>query len=287
MKVSVRCFGFPLTWYRPIAETAEQEGFHGLWIPDHVVSPTMTDGKYPYSAHGRPSFDPATPFADPLVMAGHLAAATSRIRLGIGVYVLPLRHPLIAARSVMSAQELSGGRLVLGVGVGWMRTEFESLDQEFSGRGGRTEEMLDVMRRAWTGEPVRHEGRWYSFPELTVAPPVTAPVPVLIGGASERALARAVQHGEGWYGPPGTADQTATYVTALQAELERQGRERSSFHIVARAPEDEPLAGVRALAERDVDEVVLNLPRAVAEVGEVTSWITEAAARLRADGALS
>ncbi|MFG1948512.1 TIGR03619 family F420-dependent LLM class oxidoreductase [Nonomuraea sp. NPDC048826] len=286
MKVSVRCFGFPLTWYRPIAETAEHEGFHGLWIPDHVVSPTLTDGKYPYSSHGRPSFDPATPFADPMVMAGHLAAATSRIRLGIGVYVLPLRHPLAAARSVMSAQELSGGRLVLGVGVGWMRAEFESLGQEFSGRGGRTEEMLGVMRRAWTGEPVRHEGRWYSFPELTVAPGTTEPVPVLIGGASERALVRAVRHGDGWYGPPGTADQTSAYVSALQAELERQGRERSTFRLVARAPEDDPLAGVRALAERDVDEVVLNLPRNVEKPGEVTAWITAAAGRLRTEGAL-
>jgi probable F420-dependent oxidoreductase len=287
MKVSVRCFGFPLTWYRPIAETAEQEGFHGLWIPDHVVSPTLADGAYPYSSHGRPSFDPATPFADPLVMAGHLAAATSRIRLGIGVYVLPLRHPLIAARSVMSAQELSGGRLVLGVGVGWMRAEFEALDQEFSGRGGRTEEMLEVMRKVWSGKPVAHEGRWYSFPELSVAPALGEPVPVLIGGASERALVRAVRHGDGWYGPPGTADQTAAHVTALHAELERQGRERSSFRIVARAPEDDPLAGVSALAGLDVDEAVLNLPRKVADVTEVTGWIGRAAARLRDEGALA
>src|SRR5690606_7833535 len=114
VRVSVRCFGYPLPWYRPVAMAAERLGFDGVWIPDHAVAMTATDSAYPYSATGKPSFQPDTPFADPFTMLGHLAAVTERVRLGIGVFVLPLRHPLLAARAAMSVQELSGGRLVLG-----------------------------------------------------------------------------------------------------------------------------------------------------------------------------
>src|SRR5918993_2351302 len=280
MRVSVRCFGFPLSWYRPIAEAAEEASFAALWLPDHVVSPTDPAGGYPYSAHGRPSFAPDTPFADPLVMAGHLAAATERIELGVGVYVLPLRHPLHAARAVMSAHRLSGGRLLLGVGVGWMREEFDALDQPFDGRGGRTEEAVAVMRRLWTGAPVRHDGRWYAFPELTVAPGTEAAVPVLIGGASRRAIDRAARIGDGWYGPPGTDEHTAALVRAVGERLAAHGRPREGFRIVVRAPEVDPVAG--ALALRDVDEVVLNLPRDATRVREVTSWLGDAGRRLAA-----
>jgi probable F420-dependent oxidoreductase len=288
MRISVRCFGFPLDWYVPIARAAEEAGFAALWVPDHVVSPTDTGGAYPYSATGRPSFTEDTPFADPLVMVAHLAAVTTRIEFGVGVYVLPLRHPLPAARAVMSASVLSGGRLVLGVGVGWMRQEFDAVDQPFDGRGGRTEEALAIMRAVWSGRPVAHDGRWYTFPELTVAPPVGVPVPVLIGGASRVAIARAARVGDGWYGPPGTGTETAALVTAVEARLAEQGRPRTGFRVVVRAPETDPVDGVLDLAGRDVgvDEIVVNLPRGSASVDAVTAWIAAAAARLKAAGLL-
>jgi len=286
MRVSIRCFGFPLAWYRPAAQAAERAGLHGLWVPDHVVSMTTMAGGYPYSAHGQPSFEHHTPFADPMVMVGHLAAATSALHLGIGVFVLPLRHPLHAARAVMSVQQLSGGRLVLGVGVGWMREEFDAVGERFAGRGGRTEEAIAVMRRLWTGEPVRHEGRWFSFPELTVAPGAPAP-PILIGGVSSAALDRAVRLGDGWYGPPGPVEQTAAHTDALDAALGRAGRDRGGFRIVARAPDAVPaVAGVLSLAALAVDEAVVNVPRSLPSPVAVTDWISETAGRLYSEGVL-
>lgn len=285
MRVSVRCFGYPLPWYRPVAMAAERLGFDGVWIPDHAVAMTATDSAYPYSATGKPSFQPDTPFADPFTMLGHLAAVTERVRLGIGVFVLPLRHPLLAARAAMSVQELSGGRLVLGVGVGWLAAEFAALDAAFANRGARMEEQLAIMRAAWRGEPMRHDGRWYRFAELTIAPPVSTPIPVLIGGASAPALDRAVRLGDGWYAPPGPLEQTAASVRDVGDRLARHGRDRASFQIVVRAPEATPTEAIPILEDLGVDETVVNLPRDVAHPDEIVDWLERLASTLGRGGA--
>ncbi|MBM3347023.1 MAG: LLM class flavin-dependent oxidoreductase, partial [Betaproteobacteria bacterium] len=154
MKISVRIFGFPLDSYAPIARAAEALGFEALWIPEHLVAPLKFEANYPYRSTGRPSFLPDTPFADPWVMLGHLAAMTRRIKLGVGVFVLPLRNPFVAAKAAGTAQALSNGRILMGVGIGWMREEFDTVGEKFERRGARTDEMLAVMKKLWSGQPV-------------------------------------------------------------------------------------------------------------------------------------
>jgi probable F420-dependent oxidoreductase len=286
IRICLRLFGFPLTEYRDLAVAAEEAGFSGLWVPDHVVSPTSHAAAYPYSTTGRPSFSPDTPFADPIVMLAHLAAVTRRIELGVGVYVLPLRHPLHAARAIMSAQVLSGGRVLLGVGVGWMREEFEAVEMGFDQRGARTEEMVDVMRSVWTGRPVEHAGRHYAFDELQLSPAIPTPVPILWGGASSRAIDRAVRFADGWYGPPGSIEATTGLVHDLRRKLDAAGRDPAGFRVVARCPEPTTRRSVEALRDNGIRELVVNVPRDLGNPAERQGWVHAFAEQMTAAGLL-
>lgn len=284
MSVSVRVFGAALADYAPVARVVDDLGFTGVWVPDHVVAMTDVATVYPYSETGRPRFAGHTPWADPVTMLAHLAAVTSRVRLGIGVFVLPLRHPLHVARSLLTVQELSGGRLRLGVGVGWNAEEFAALGAPFERRGSRAEEMVGILRRAWSGEPFAWAGEHHRFAELRVSPPMTTPVPVLWGGATDVSVRRAVRMADGLYGPPGDREATLTLLERVRAELDRAGRDWAGFRFVARCPEPFHVSGVVELAEAGVDEVVVNVPRDLVEVGAQVDWLHDAAARLRAAG---
>jgi probable F420-dependent oxidoreductase len=284
VKVSLRLFGIQLPSYRPVAEAADAAGSHTLGLPDHVVAVTGAGAAYPYSSTGRPSFGGATPFGDPLVMAGHVAAATTRIALGVGVYVLPLRHPLAAARAVLTAQELSRGRLVLGVGVGWMREEFAALDALFDGRGDRTDEMLRIMRRLWSGQPVAHDEHWYRFPEVQMSPPMSRRLPVLVGGTSPRALTRAARLADGWYGPPAALDEVVQVRTRLEEELRAEGRAPETFRLVVRVEDPVTTGQVEVLRDAGLRDVVANVPRDLAVEGDLVAWVWDFAARLRDRG---
>lgn len=257
-----------------------------MWVPDHVVSPVDTDPVYPYRGTGRPSFDGSTPFADPLVMLGHLSAATSRIELGVGVYVLPLRHPLHAARSVMSAQVLSGGRVALGVGVGWMREEFDALGMRFERRGARTEEMVELMRRLWRGEPTGHRGEAYDVAPVQLSPPTGTPVPVLWGGTSHAALDRAARVADGWYGPPCSLDETLATRDDLHARLATAGRDPAAFRVVARCQEPAGAAILARMRDAGLTDAVVNVPRDTTSTEERSAWLDTLAGELTGYGLL-
>ncbi|HEY2717754.1 MAG TPA: TIGR03619 family F420-dependent LLM class oxidoreductase [Solirubrobacterales bacterium] len=170
-------------------ELAEDAGFSFLTISDHVAITEDVFAEY------------QTPFYDPLITLAYLAAATERVRLGTSVLVLPYRHPLLIARSAANIDQLSGGRLFLGVGVGWAREEFEALDVGFAGRGRRSDEHLEVMRRCWAEEKVSHQGEFSSFPAVATGPPPAQEggIPIWIGGESEVAIRRAVERGDVWH----------------------------------------------------------------------------------------
>jgi probable F420-dependent oxidoreductase len=168
---------------------AEEAGFSFLTISDHVAITEDVFSEYP------------TPFYDPLITLAYLAAATERVRLGTSVLVLPYRHPLLVARSAANVDQLSGGRLFLGVGVGWAREEFEALDVSFAGRGRRSDEYLKVMRRCWAEERISHNGEFVSFAEVHTGPrpAQSGGIPIWIGGESDVAVRRAVEHGDVWH----------------------------------------------------------------------------------------
>jgi probable F420-dependent oxidoreductase len=265
MKLSVRVFGFPLKEYAPIARRADELGFEAVWIPEHLVAPLAFDANYPYSQTGKPTFEPETPFGDPWVMLGQLAAATSRIQLGVGVFVLPLRNPFAAAKSVATAQDLSDGRVLMGIGIGWMREEFETLGEKFDRRGARTEEMLDVMRKLWTGQPVAHDGEWYRFQTVQMSPGLSHPPPLIFGGAGELALHRAARIGDGWYSPPCDLAAAIGYRDVLRRDLAAAGRDAADFQFWVRAPAVSDKADLRRVIaqyrESGFEHLVVQVPR--------------------------
>jgi probable F420-dependent oxidoreductase len=187
-----------------LARAADELGFESLWLGEHIALPVAYASEHPThggGAHGHhtgPIVDPSTELLDPWAALAAAAAVTRRLRLATGIYLLPLRHPLLTARAACTLQDLSGGRFVLGVGAGWLQEEFDALGVPFDDRGTRMEEALAVLRRALAGGPFEHRGRHFGFGPIQVSPrPVD--VPVVLGGNSDRALQRAARLGDAWF----------------------------------------------------------------------------------------
>jgi probable F420-dependent oxidoreductase len=201
---------FDFLLWRDLAIEAEQLGFESFWVPEHLVLPLGMSGR-PGVATDRgdspddhPFVPPHLPLADPLVALADVAARTSVMRLGTGVYVPGLRHPFASARALMTLDRLSCGRLDVGVGVGWLRAEWEAAEVEFAGRGSRLDEILEIWRRLWSEHTVSHEGRWYRFGDVCFEPKPVQPggPPIHVGGMSAPARRRAARLGDGWFTLP-------------------------------------------------------------------------------------
>lgn len=183
------------------ARRAEALGFASVWAADRIVTPWEIRTPYPYSLNQRFIVPADAPFLEPLSCLAYLAGGTEAIRLGMSVLVMPYRHPLHWAKVATTIDHLSRGRLILGVGVGWMAEEFDALGVPFKERGAMADEALEVLRVLWTEERPRFEGRFYRFREIGFAPkPLQAPrVPVWIGGEGARAQRRAGRYGDAWF----------------------------------------------------------------------------------------
>jgi probable F420-dependent oxidoreductase len=209
-----------------VAARAEELGFESVWVPEHLVLPTRLTSRYPYSDDGTAPFSLDAPILDPLLLLTHIAAATSRIRLGTNIFVLPLRHPIVSARLAMSLDVLSGGRLSLGIGVGWLEEEFRAVGVEFATRGTRLRECVLALKALWTQPEPEFHGRFFDFGPLLFEPkPVQKPhPPILFGGESAAALRRAAELGDGWYGvahDPVSARKRVEELRALRAGTDR------------------------------------------------------------------
>jgi len=184
----------------PIAETAEELGFDALWTADHLVLPIESSTFYPYMPGMEIRPDARHAFVDPMIALAGVAARTHRIRLGVSVYLAALRHPIVAAKLVASLDQLSGGRVLLGVGSGWVPEEYETLGIKFSERGKLLDEHLRAMRALWSEDHPRFEGEYYHFDNIGFDPkPVRKHVPIWVGGNSRPARRRAAQLGDGWH----------------------------------------------------------------------------------------
>lgn len=229
MKFSIQLFGLQSEEYLPLVMRAEELGFECVWLADHVVTPLEFAKKYPYAESGDPGYRPETPLTDVAVTLGYLAARTTRIRLGTGVFVLPLRNPFHVARSFAALQNLSGGRVVLGIATGWMAEEFRAIGVEFADRGARTDEMLDVLALLWSGEPVQFHGRYFDFDLLHFAGAPTVPIPLVFGGHAAPALRRAARRGSGWFGPNIDLDASLALTRRIDELRLRYGRDGEPF----------------------------------------------------------
>ncbi len=183
------------------ARQAETLGYDSVWAAERLVNPWAMTTRYPYSANQQWFVPPDSPFLEPLTCLAFLSGCTEKVSLGISVAVLPYRHPLYTARVATSIDTLSKGRLILGVGIGWMVEEFDSLGVTFKDRAGMSNEQLEIFNLLWKEERPRFQGRYYHFDEVAVSPkPVQKPrFPIWIGGESEAAQRRAGKYGDAWF----------------------------------------------------------------------------------------
>jgi len=231
-----------------VALKAEALGFESVWIPEHLAVPRQFDTPYPYSRDGKfPGGDNAN-VHDPLIALTYIAALTERIRLGTGVFVLPLRNTLAVAKSVASLDVLSKGRLIFGVGIGWLAEEFEAVGFSFKDRAARGREAIAVMKHLWSDDEPQFDGRFHHFPKINFNPkPVQKPHPPLIfGGESDAALKRAVALGDGWYGTQFSPQRLQPITTRLKELCEAARKDFAKFEITS---------GIEAGIPLDLDTV--------------------------------
>lgn len=190
-------FNAPEQWV-PLARAADEAGFHSVVVSDHLIYPETLRTPYPYTSSGQPRWQRDTAWPDPMIAIGAMAAATTRLRFITSIYLMPLRHPVVAAKQIATVEAFAPGRLVLGVGAGWMREEFDLLGVPFEGRGRRLDESIDAVRRLLAGGAVEHHGECFDFDALHTSPLPKRPVPIWGGGTSEVALRRAATRLDGW-----------------------------------------------------------------------------------------
>lgn len=214
-----------------IARCAEEFGFHGLMSGDHAVYPETIAPDYPYSDTGLPPMNPEDEYPDQTAIFAAMAAVTSRLRFTCGVYVLPLRNPHEVARAAATLAILSDNRFVLGVGVGWMKEEFDIYGVEFRQRGSITDESIEVLHKLWRGGMVEHHGRHFDFPRVQLSPTPKTPPPIYIGGASEIALRRAARC-DGYIGAGTAPEQVGPLLRRLHALRRDYGRDHLPFEAM-------------------------------------------------------
>jgi len=247
------------------AQAAEESGCDSLWVPEHLIWPAELSSPYPYRSDGGPPVPSDVLLYDPWVLLGAVATATTRIKLGTCVYVLPLRDPLVTARAVATLDVMSAGRAVLGAGLGWMREEFEAVGIDFKSRGERCDEIVPVLRSLWSQELTSASGKHINFAPLYMnpKPPQGAALPIVFGGESNAALRRAARLGDGWLGTWHDVDSTRAVTRRLEELLVTHGRAGESFEItVMISPRIMSSELIEQLWEAGADRICIGSPRA-------------------------
>jgi probable F420-dependent oxidoreductase len=260
------------------AVTAERAGFHSLWFAEHVVLFDAHRSRYPYSAGGEFPLAGEAGLLEPFAAIAFAAALTSRIRLGTGVCLVPQRPPLYTAKQVADCDVLSGGRLDFGVGIGWLREEFEALGVPFDDRARRCREYLAAMRTLWVDPVSVHRGTTVSFPPLRMFPkPLQRPhPPIVFGGESDAALRRVADLGQGWYGFNLLPDEAAGRIAVLRRMLAERGRERVEVSVSPYFKPAADVASLRAYAAAGVDQVIYVAGPPTAErLRDDIAWLAE------------
>jgi probable F420-dependent oxidoreductase len=258
MKFTVAVSMCPAPQILPVAVAAEHNGWYGVTLGESVFFPEKVDAKYPYTADGSRFWGPETPFVDPWVAIPAMAAVTERLFFHTSVIKLPIRSPLLVAKTVGSAAALSGDRVGLGVGLSWIPQEFRWCGTSWEDRGPRTDEMIEILRKLLAGPGmVEHHGRFYDFDRLQMSPAPGRPVPIYVGGHGAAGLRRAARLGDGWISANKPAAELVPTLARLRELRREAGREREPFEIMVIATDVFDVAGYRRLEEQGVTQAIV------------------------------
>jgi probable F420-dependent oxidoreductase len=260
-----------------LGRVAEDLGYTGVALGDHLVLPDTWDTRYPYSPTGRVRMRPQTMFPDPWVTFGALAAQTERLKFATWVYILALRDIFTVAKSIATVDHLAPGRTLFGVGLGWLAEEFDAAQVPFSSRGQLTDEMLEGLQTLWQGGPATYEGEQLAFRDVHVQPTPLGPVPICVGGHSRAALRRAARH-DGWFVLNQHRDHLADDLPALDELRDQQGRADLPFTVMVMVPPGTAHDECERLAALGVTDVVFGQPctDSLTEIVEALSLTSEA-----------
>ena len=258
-----------------LAQAAEEAGFESLWTVEHTILPGDYTSVYPYAASGRVAGgDATTPLPDPLIWMSYIAAATKHIKLASGIIILPQHNPVITAKQVATLDHMSGGRIILGIGVGWLKEEFEALGVPFEKRGKRTDEYIEAMRELWSAEAPAYSGDFVSFKDAYCRPqPVGGTVPIVVGGHSKAAARRAGRLGDGFFPARGVPTELFGLV---RETAEQAGRNPDDVEITVSMPDSpDEIPALRAAGVSRVTVPVSQMAGLTAMVTspeDVTKW---------------
>jgi probable F420-dependent oxidoreductase len=240
------------------ARVVEGIGLDGLALPEHLLNPATLTSPYPYSADHSASIPFDAEFPDPLVLFAAMGVATTTLRFVTYVLLAPIRHPLLLAKQAATASVVTDGRVELGLGVGWMREEFDALDVPFESRGARMDEMLGLLRQLWSGEVVEHHGEHFDFDSVSSYPVPRGPIPIFIGGESPAAVRRAARFGDGWIGVGSRVEQLQATVAALNDGRRAAGTLDRPFEIRTQMKGALTEERMAALHKLPIDSLVLS-----------------------------
>jgi probable F420-dependent oxidoreductase len=245
-----------------LATTAEQVGVESLWTVEHVVIPQGYQSPYPYAKDGKIPGGEDVPIPDPLIPLGFVAALTKKIKLATGVVILPQRHPVYVAKEVATIDLLSGGRMILGIGSGWLKEEFDALGLEFKHRGARTDESIQALRALWSEGPSSFHGKHFNFgPAMSFPKPAQKNgIPIHIGGHSPAAAKRAGRLGDGFFPALGEIPKLQELFGIMHEATAQAGRNPGEIELscMGRANPD----SLKALEDIGISRVVIPPPGA-------------------------
>lgn len=247
-----------------LGRAAEAAGFDSLVVIEHVVWPTHYASRYPYSPTGKLPGGPETQLPDPLIWMAFALAATTRLRCLTGILILPQRNPVILAKELATLDYMSGGRIDLGIGVGWLKEEFDAIGVAFERRGARTDEYIEAMRALWAKDDASFKGRFVAFEGMSSNPkPVSGQIPIHVGGHSEAAARRAATLGNGFFPATGSPVGVEPLITYMRKTASEHGRDPAEIEVTTGCPAAlpgsgvDPVTAVTEAAARGVGRVVL------------------------------
>jgi probable F420-dependent oxidoreductase len=250
-----------------LAIAAEQAGFESVIAVEHVVWPTSYASTYPYSPTGRLPGGPESKLPDPLIWFAYVGAVTTTLEFLTGILIVPQRNPLVLAKELATLDYMTGGRMNLGIGVGWLEEEFDALGVPFERRGQRTDEYIAAMRALWAGDDVSFHGEFVNFTGMSCNPkPVDGAVPIIVGGHSRAAARRAGRLGDGFFPATGAQVDVMPLIELARQSAAEAGRDPEALEITTGCPDalpgsgKDPLAAVAERAAAGINRIALPIP---------------------------